>query len=523
VGLIDTILVKTPAFQTKSLRILTYLCAVAVGWGLWSALGSRMTAPGAEGEAARSFRSARRSGNSAEGRGAQRILDEAANHPHLKIEPRTKRIVDYRRRLESAEALLEKAKSIAPAEDVGAAALARLKECIANGVLDEETQIRLLHWMQKDPKAAFTWFAARSKEDLATVTPLLRSSMDALIVSQGVESALGWMGSNGTMDKEVVRMIADHGGATGDLQLLERLKGGLEQQRWNDARLWLIDTWPFDKAADLMKLAQKEKAPLTVLLYAKGQGPEGVEWLQKLLEGNTLDPAFRNSLSKHHDYHQLMFKSPQLDFNKRVEVVQSFEPGKPLEQVQYELGVQDVVDAMSSGRDWRYAFRNGTATADEIYQEMAKQLPELASKSPESLKLQLFKELAEAGGPDAIRLLDDIPGEKKWQLAMKAPQWNFEQANPDDFHAFISSIPADEAPTTWDTRLRVWQSKVGNFDSRLGEGFTEWVKNLPEGIDREMASYALLRRKGDADPELAATLKCRIKDPRIQELLNQRQ
>lgn len=511
---------KKADFQTRLLRILTHACAIAAGWGLWSAFGSGFSEVGSDPEQARSFRSGRRLGHAGEGRSAQRILNDAAGDPFLKIEPKTKRVADFRKRLEAAGELLGKANEVSPAEDVEAVALEKLKACLESGVLDEETQVRLLHWMQKDPKAVFAWFAARSKEELATVTPFLRNSMDALIVSQGVESALGWMGSNGTMDKEIVRMIADHGGATGDLQLMGRLKDGLEQQRWNDVRLWLIDTWPFYKADDLMKLAQSEKAPLGVLLYAKGQGPAGIEWLQKLLEGNTLDPAFRSSLSKHHDYHQLMYKSPQLDFNKRVEVVQSFEPGKPLEQIQYELGVQDVVDAMNAGRDWRYAFRNGTATADEIYQELAKQLPELASKSPESLKLQLFKELAEAGGPDALGLLEGFPGEKKWQLAMRAPLWNFNDANPDDFHAFISAIPADETPTTWDTRLHVWEEKVRNFDARLGAGFSDWVTNLPEGIDRDMASYALLKRKGSADPELAATLESRIADPRIHQLLN---
>jgi len=201
-------------------------------------------------------------------------------------------------------------------------------------------------------------------------------------------------------------------------------------------------------------------------------------------------------------------------------VVQSFQPEKPLEQIKYELGVYDVVDAMNAGRDWRYAFRNGTATADQIYQEMAKQLPEISSKSPESLKLQLFKELAEFGGPDAISLLDGVPGDKKRELALKASQWNFVEGNPDEFHRFISAIPADAGGSAWGMRLRAWNSKVDDANSRFGAGYTEWVKSLPEGIDREMASYALLRRKGDSDPALAELLKSRIKDPKIQQLVN---
>lgn len=510
---------KKAFLRSNWFLVASHVFAVAAGWGLWTGFGSELVPSTEEAERARSFRSSQRSGRSGEGRNAARILDDAAADPHFKVELKVKRVVSYHKRLEEAEKLLDAAEALAPAENVEAAAIGMLEALLADGKADD-AGVRLLHWMEKDPKAALAWFGSKSKEQLGTIAPLLRNSMDALISSQGVEAAVGWMGSTARIDGEVVRMIADHGGATGDLQMMGRIKGGLEKQRWNDVRLSLVDTWPMAKADDLMKLSESEKAPLTILLYAKNQGPEGVEWLQKQLAGNTIDPAFRDSLLKHYDYHKLMHKSPQLDFEKRVEIVQSFEPGKPLEQIKYELGVYDVVDAMNGGRDWRYAFRNGTATADQIYQEMAKQLPEIASKSPESLKLQLFKELAEFGGPDAIRLLEGVPGDRKWELAMKAPQWNFLEANPDDFHRFISSIPADAGGNTWDVRLRAWESKVGSYDARLGPGSTEWVKNLPEGIDREMASYALLKRKEDTDPELAEFLKSRIKDPKIQRLIN---
>ena len=382
-----------------------------------------------------------------------------------------------------------------------------------------EAEIRMLHWLGGDPKAFLAYLGSRPPDQMDAANPLLIKALDALIPTVGTEEAAKWMGTTGKMDSKLGRLIADHAGAAADLDQLSGIKGSLDQQRWNEIRLSLIDTWPFAKADDLMRLSITENAPLTVLLYAKHQGPDGVKWLHRHLESTETDPAFKASILKHHDYHQLMFASPQLEFEKRLEVVQSFQPEKSLEQVKNELGVFDVVNALNAGRDWRYAFRHGTATADQIYQEMAAALPELAAKSPESLKLQLFKELSEFGGPKAMKLLDGVPEDQKWGMVMKSPEWQFLYGNPQDFYEMIRTVPADAGQQVWDTRLTAWERKSRTNSERLGPQYIEWVKTLPEGLDREMASFAVLKQNRGADPALKELLRSRIKDPQLKQRL----
>lgn len=502
--------------------------AILAGWGIWSTAQDRLGGEAGEGGQGKlKFRSHERTHTS---RGRvddllNRISAERGNSTPSKI----KRAEAYQIGLTHAEELRKMAEGMELAADPAAAAGEKLDAILAgfrtgrdlDVELAKEANVRLYQWMEEDPKAVIAWFAGKSREDLGAIVPYLRNSLNAVILHHGVEEAAKWVGANVRMDGELTRMIADHAGAAADAGQLSRLKAGLDPQRWNEVRLSLIDTWPMAKADGLFNLAQSENAPLGVLLYAKQQGKAGMEWLQKHLESGDIDPAFRSSLLKHHDYHQLMYASPQMDFDKRVEVVGTFEPGKTKEQVRLELGVQDVVNQLNSGRDWRYAFRSGAATAEEIYREMAAALPELAAKSPESLKLQLYKELSEFGGEKALPLLDHLPADQKWAMVMKAPQWNFLEANPQDFHDLIRTIPADTGdPAVWETRLRTWEDKTRRYRARLGAAqFDEWVKNLPDGIDREMASYALARQIGTRNPELAEDLKGKIKNPQLKQRL----
>ncbi|HVJ46270.1 MAG TPA: hypothetical protein VM511_07790, partial [Luteolibacter sp.] len=59
-----------------------------------------------------------------------------------------------------------------------------------------------------------------------------------------------------------------------------------------------------------------------------------------------------------------------------------------------------------------------------------------------------------------------------------------------------------------------WNLTPGN-QWRLESGYVDWVKNLPAGLDREMASFALLKNLQGRDPALAETLKAEIKDPKL--------
>ena len=71
----------------------------------------------------------------------------------------------------------------------------------------------------------------------------------------------------------------------------------------------------------------------------------------------------------------------------------------------------------------------------------------------------------------------------------------------------------------WDTRLTAWERKSRTNSERLGPQYIEWVKTLPEGLDREMASFAVLKQNRGADPALKELLRSRIMDPQLKQRL----
>ncbi len=503
--------------------VATHLLAACAGWAIWSgwAAPSSGNDRSAEGGPLRSKDRGTSAGNGGE------VLDRLAGGRSISLDKPLKRAEQFRIRLEQAAVLNALADATPAAEDPATTAAAAVDAWLnaAPGdpnfeKLRQEAEVRMLHWLRKDPAAVLGWFGGIRGEVWKATGPCFRLAMDAVIARGGPESAAPWLGTNSRVDGEINRLIADHAGAQADPAVLARLKGTLDVQQWNSMRLSLIDTWPFAKADGFMRLAASEKAPLSLILYAKSQGTEGISWLQRQLASGNMDPAFRDTILRNGDYHRLMYDSPHLPFGERLEVVKSFNPEKSEEQMKLELGVYDVVKTLNSGRDWRYAFHSGAATAEQIYQEIAGRLPELAAEAPESLKLQLFKELSEFGGPGAINLLDDLPPEKKWEMAAKAPQWQFNEGNPQDFHDFLQAIPADAGGKAWDMRLQAWESKTGGNRNRFGRQYAGWVLGLPDGIDAEIAAYALLKR--GQDPDTAEDLRAKVKDPRLTALLEKK-
>jgi hypothetical protein len=115
--------------------------------------------------------------------------------------------------------------------------------------------------------------------------------------------------------------------------------------------------------------------------------------------------------------------------------------------------------------------------------------------------------------------VDDFPTDQKWQTAIKPVQYMYHRVNPQEFYNYLQHIPPDAGEDVWETRLQSWSSHTGGNYQRLDSEYVDWVKNLPEGIDREMASFTLLKNLGNKDPETSETLRAAIKDPKLQQRL----
>jgi hypothetical protein len=247
-------------------------------------------------------------------------------------------------------------------------------------------------------------------------------------------------------------------------------------------------------------------------------GQEGAEWLMKHMASDEMDPAFREALTNSSEYRQLLQNSPHIPIETRAEVLaKGRNDGKDAEQLMLELGGNDVARALDrTSKDWRFAFRNGKATFEEVYEAIASDLPGLAKASPDAIRLQVFKELAEENGPAAMQALAHTPEPDKWRVALKPTQHMFYNVDPQKFYDYLQAIPYDD-PTLHQARFQSWVSHSQSNLDLYSRDYVDWVKNMPEGIDREMASIGILRSIGKDNKALNAEVEAWVKDPALRE------
>lgn len=515
----------TPPLFRRYGWILTHLLAAGVGWAMWTAMRPEVPekkSAGKEPLQRENLRRERHERRESDLSGDELLTRLAGKSPFIN---RTSPSMTYEIYLQQQEdRVVKEADALAPAADVAAAAIAGIEiwnKLQAGMPLTEEEQresgnlsARLLHWMRLDPEASIA-FASNIKNSYG-----LDAVLGVIVREKGPVAAAGWIGANPKLSDKLQRSIVLQAGREGSPEMMAALKPNFPVARWNEMRVQMAGHWPMEKSADLLAMAQADSAPVFLLGFARKQGQAGLDWLKQEMASGRMDPEFQAALMKKPEYRDLYLNNPKTPLAERLEVMASFSPDKDKEQLKLEIGTRDVSKVLDAGRDWRYAFRTGAVTMDEIYATVAAELPELAASSSQAIKLQLFKELAEDNGPAAIAMLDQFPAEQKWQTAIKPVQYMYYQVNPQEFYDYLQHIPADAGDDVWDTRLNAWSSHTRSNHQRLDTEYVDWVKNLPEGLDREMASYALLRDLGDKNPGLSEELLASIKDPKLQQRLN---
>jgi hypothetical protein len=425
---------------------------------------------------------------------------------------------------ENSSRFLEAADKLPPADDVAAAAIALLEKVqairnVPGGSVSKEDQeatgqlnSRLIHWLRKDPVAALRHLSGEGSRYLDT-----SGAMFAVMSEKGFDEVLGWFNeTDRPMFGNATGMFSMFVGSIGEIGKLEQMKAALSPGQWNEAQHQLSYSWPFDKADELFAFALSNHSPMTAIRLARANGKDGADWLMNQINSENLDPAFKESLMNSREFREMMRSNPQIPLETRLEHIGKLEPNKDPEQLALEVGSRDVSGALDdASRDWRFAFKNGKVTFEEVYEAIAADLPELAAGSPDAIRLQVFKELAEENGPAALQALAHTPEPDKWTLALKPTQWMFHGIDPQKFYDYLQHIPHQE-PEHYQARFEswVWHS-AGNL-AAYSRDYVDWVKEMPEGIDREMAAIGILRATArNNDPALRAEVDALVQDPAL--------
>ncbi len=508
--------------------ILTHLIAASVGGVVWLAVRTEKIGPEKVAEQASMKASTRaevrrdRPDRSIDG---DKILSDITGERNQVSTSRNQRYSHSDHMRETAQRVIKAADALPPAADVAAAAIAALdllEQMNKGGVFTpemmEERQkmpARLLHWMRKDPQAAMAHFATLKS------TYYYNEVFIAAIHEHGPIEALNWPafgkeGANFTFRYA----IAGEVGRRADPGTVAAFRQAVSANEWSNSVGMLVESWPAEKRDELFTTASAENSASMLTSYIRQQGVEGYQWLKAKLADENLDPAFRQSVQKDGGYRQMVWNTAEIPFEERVEILSGYNKDKPIEQLRLEVGGGDVTRFLNAGRDWKYAFHTGNVTMEDVYQAAVAALPELEKSSPQALRNQIFKELAQENPDAALASIDAFSGGDKWGTAVKAARWMFKDANPQVFYDYVQQIPVETSATSWQDRLGAWNESAQSAYATLGDEYSTWVLALPDGMDKEMASYNLLKQVRDKESDLAKSLRSQVKDARLIEKMN---
>jgi hypothetical protein len=401
-------------------------------------------------------------------------------------------------------------------EDLAAALSAEIAEWLKDGKDQRKPSLKIMallyHWSARDLAGLMTWAESGDAESEALLWHCI-PVFSKVAKDKGPELFAGGLG--GKFGGFAIFALAQELGSTADPARVLALKASLPEDRWLRLRGQLVNSWPFEQKDALVELAMAENQAAMLVGFAGRNGAEGTRWLSELMADESLDAGFRDELAKSPRWKDFVLNGTTMPLDERLKLLDAEDEARGRD-VFGQLAERDLNAILKDGRDWRHAFRHGEADAAEVLAAMAKELPELAARAPEALRNQLFIQLSEEDPERAMALLDGLPEDEKAKIAIQAPRWYFGNIDPNQFLAALEKVPAD-TPELWDARLDAWNNKTPRNHARLDQEYVTWVRQLPPGVDREMALFSLANVVQGKDGSLAAELRGELTDAALKQ------
>lgn len=507
--------------------IATHVAAFAVGWLLWTKLQPEPVnheAATAESTLASTNAERRRLREEATP-GGERVLRQLFGE-EFKLAATND---DWgKSRQDEYVRLLAEASKIAPAADRAAAAQDSIDAFAKTASVDgkfgdwSEMTSRLVHWMQSDPDAAIAHIESMADDRVKNhVTYFLTQAAMAVTTEAGLIESAKWFKAdtrNSNFSNQLRSQFARELGAKADLSEIAAVNQRFDESGAHRILPKLLATsWPMEKVGDFMVLAEQDKSPDVLTDFAMKHGEDGAKWFEDLLASGTLPPEKQEAIVTNKAYGDFMWRNPSVDLERRLEVLASFNPQLLPEQLLSQIARRDMNSVLKNGADYRFAFRNGSMTAEEVVSAVSASMPEVAARSPDALRLMMFGELSEEDGPKALSLLGSLPEEEKWKIAMQPVTTMFHQVNPQQFYDYLQQIPIDASQQSLDERAKAWTKLGKENHQRFGDGYVDWVRGLPEGPDKDMAALSIVESANQKNQKLADEFAATIKDERIRQ------
>jgi len=266
--------------------------------------------------------------------------------------------------------------------------------------------------------------------------------------------------------------------------------------------------WPADNAASFLDLALATNDVSLLQAYLTGGGsPRKSSALMVLLEGrDDLPQEFADFLAKSAELkgHLYRYANPSVPLDERVAQMRNLAwlkdatPEALREGALKQISTVDINELMKSGPDYRYAFRHGAMSAEEVLAAVRQQFPELAAASDYETRVRVFNELASEDAQAAYALIAHLPGEQRNLAVLHQSRWSFRDNSPDSFYAMIGLAPGPDSAEAAPQRAEAWTVYGQSAYAEYGSDYLDWVRELPPGVNRDVARSTLaqvLRRQ----------------------------
>jgi hypothetical protein len=490
-------------FRTLLLTGLTHGVALAAGWLGWSQWRSADSA-----EATGSAAAKRESRTEAVPLSADEVLDtvKAASTHEADLKAQEEMYREFDKLVATMEV----------PDDLAAALSAEIAKWLKDDGDQREPSLMIMallyHWTARDMAGLMKWAESGDAESEAfqwhCFLVFAKAAKD-----KGPEILAG--GLDGKFGIFAAHFLIPELGKAGDMERVMALKSTLSDDQWLRLRKQFADSWPFEQRETLLKVAVAENQAVMLVGLAGKNGAEGTKWLSELMADESLDAGFRDELAKSPGWENFVLNGTSMPLDERLKLLGAEDEARGRDLFG-QLAERDLSAILKDGRDWRHAFRHGEADAAEVLAAMAKELPELAARAPEALRNQLFIQLSEEDPERAMALLEGLPENEKAKIAIQAPRWYFGNIDPNHFLAALEKVPADTLEL-WDARLDAWNNKTPRNHARLDQEYVAWVRQLPPGVDREMALFSLANAVQGKDGALAAELRGELTDAALKQ------
>jgi hypothetical protein len=281
----------------------------------------------------------------------------------------------------------------------------------------------------------------------------------------------------------------------------------------------MIRGWPADQAASFLEFAlalndvsliqqyfqtgnPHKQAALLVLMDSREDARQAFPWLAEM-------PAELRG-------HLYRYADPSVPLDERIAQMKNLTwlkdatPEALREGALKQISTVDIHELMENGTDYRYAFRHGAMTADEILTAVKAQFPELAAASDYETRVRVFNELASEDAETAYSLIAGLPEQQRINAVLHQSRWSFRDNSPEMFYDMINLAPGPDNAEAAPQRADAWNAYAPGAYREYGDAYLDWVRELPAGANRDAARASLaavLKRNNKAD--LAAEFEAR--------------